>query len=257
VNFNMNTLRIARRLTLAKSLYRLLNRKDVRRIKNLKNKYLGRKAVILCNGPSLRSVDFSILNDSGAIVIGLNKINLFDADVKPRLDFICATNTHVIEQNAEYYMQTDIPVFLEALKARHLGVSSDNIISCFPFNFISFSSNLEEGFYPGYTVTYMAMQICYHLGFDEVALVGCDHSFKEKGKANSETKTEGGDDSHFIKGYFSENQVWQLPDLPMSEISYSLAKINFENAGKKIYNATAGGKLELFDRISLEEYLKS
>ena len=51
-----------------KSFY---NRK---KLKKLSNFYKGEKAVIVCNGPSLKETDFSLLND--VYTFGLNKINL-------------------------------------------------------------------------------------------------------------------------------------------------------------------------------------
>ena len=48
---------------------------------------------------------------------------------------------------------------------------------------------------------------------------------------------------------------WQLPDLLNSEVSYSLAKQNYEAFGRKIYNATVGGNLELFDRVNLKDFI--
>ena len=47
-----------------------------KRIKGWKDRFLGQKAVILCNGPSLNRVNFEHLTVSRVFTFGLNKINL-------------------------------------------------------------------------------------------------------------------------------------------------------------------------------------
>ncbi|MFJ3368226.1 lipopolysaccharide biosynthesis protein [Pseudomonas sp. NPDC086251] len=41
-------------------------------------------------------------------------------------------------------------------------------------NSLGFSKNLHAGFFDARTVAYVALQLCYHLGFNEVYLVGVD-----------------------------------------------------------------------------------
>jgi len=250
-----NIKHVLKRLTLGKLKHNLNFPSATRKIKKLKNKEKGRKCVILCNGPSLMQTDFDLLNASDTVVIGLNKINLLMETRELRCDYICAINRFVIEQNKDYYESTQIPVLLDSKVASDEITNSTSVIPIHALPYIIFSENLTEGYYTGYTVTYLAMQLAFYLGCSEVTLVGCDHNFVEKGKNNSQVNTKGGDQSHFIKGYFKEGQTWQLPDLPMSEVSYMLAKIHFENSDKILWNSTQGGKLELLPRIPLEEFL--
>lgn len=48
----------------------------------------------------------------------------------------------------------------------------------------------------------------------------------------------------------------QLPDMPASTFHYDVAKEVFENHGREIVNCTEGGKLEVFSRQSLSEFLR-
>ena len=109
--------------------------------------------------------------------------------------------------------------------------------------------------FQGHTVTYVAMQLAYHLGFERVALVGCDHSFASKGPANKEVKAGDQDPDHFDPNYFSGDMRWQLPDLFESEVAYQMAGDYFRLSGRQLVNATDGGKLEIFPRMSLDEFL--
>jgi len=103
-------------------------------------------------------------------------------------------------------------------------------------------------------VTFVAMQLAFHMGFREVALVGCDHNFATKGTANAVVEGGEKDPNHFDPNYFA-GVKWQLPDLVQSEIGYMMAGQAFEAAGGRIVNCTEGGKLEIFPRMALAEFL--
>jgi hypothetical protein len=97
-------------------------------------------------------------------------------------------------------------------------------------------------------VTYVAMQLAYHLGYREVVLIGVDHSFSTTGPAHQLVTSAGDDPNHFDPSYFGKGYRWQLPDLVMSEQAYSLAKAAFEAAGGSIVDATVGGRLTIFPK---------
>ena len=88
-----------------------------------------------------------------------------------------------------------------------------------------------------------------------LALVGCDHNFAQQGPANLAVRAGEKDESHFDPRYFANGVQWQLPDLLQSEIHYLLAREAFESDGRLVANATVGGKLEIFQRMSLEAFL--
>ena len=104
-------------------------------------------------------------------------------------------------------------------------------------------------------MTYVAMQLAFHMGFKNVALVGCDHSFSSKGPAHKTIISDQQDSDHFDPNYFGRGLMWQLPDILGSELHYEAAKNIFEMYGRKIVNCTVGGKLEIFDRQLLHEFI--
>jgi hypothetical protein len=105
----------------------------------------------------------------------------------------------------------------------------------------------------GATVTFVALQLAYHLGFKQVILVGVDHSFRTPGKAHSEVVSQGDDPNHFSPDYFGKGFRWNLPDLETSEIAYHLAKRAFEADGRMVLDATIGGKLTVFPKVNYRE----
>jgi hypothetical protein len=216
------------------------------------NQHVGQKAVIVCNGPSLLTTNFDLL--SGVFTFGLNKINLLFDKSNFRPSCIVAVNPFVIEQNASFYNMTDIPVFIDSAGMRWVRPRS-NISFMHSTGDAGFARDCSMSIYQGHTVTYVAMQLAYHMGFTEVALIGCDHNFAVDGPANATVVAGEKDESHFDPNYFAGGVKWQLPDLFESEVAYARAKNIYEAHGRTLINATEGGKLDVLDRRSLAEFI--
>ncbi|PQJ81099.1 6-hydroxymethylpterin diphosphokinase MptE-like protein [Polaribacter glomeratus] len=224
-------------------------------LNSMRNSYKGHKLVLLCNGPSLNKVDFKMLKDSGMVTIGLNKINLLFDKTDFRPDFIISVNKLVIEQNKDFFNETDIPLILDSSASTYIKNKKNiNYLYSLPFQ-LKFAGDVSGSICQGYTVTYVALQVAYHLGFENVALVGCDHNFATKGSANMTVVSGEKDPNHFSDKYFSDGVKWQLPDLLGSEIHYKMAREYFENDNRSIVNCTEGGALDIFNRKTLKEFI--
>jgi hypothetical protein len=103
--------------------------------------------------------------------------------------------------------------------------------------------------WPGATVTFMALQLAYHIGFQTVILIGVDHSFTTQGKPHQAVVSQGDDPNHFSPNYFGKGFKWQLPDLETSEHAYRLARQAFGADGRTILDATIGGHLTVFPKV--------
>jgi hypothetical protein len=223
-----------------------------RRLRAWKDRFQGGKAVIVCNGPSLLQSDLSLLK--GVFTFGLNKINLLFERSEFRPSVITAVNHLVIEQNRDFYNSTEIPLFLDRAGRRWVQ-ARDNVAFLHATHQSKFARDVSVSIQQGYTVTFVAMQLAFHLGFRDVALIGCDHNFAAKGPANQTVVSGEKDASHFDPRYFSGGQKWQLPDLAASEYYYSLAADMFAAFGGRVVNCTEGGKLELLQRLQLARWL--
>jgi len=115
-----------------------------------------------------------------------------------------------------------------------------------------FSRNITGRLWEGATVTYVALQIAFYLGFREVILIGVDHSFTTKGKPNETVISQGDDSNHFNPQYFGKGFRWQLPDLETSELAYRMAKEEYAKDGRKLVDATVGGKLTVFPKVDYQ-----
>lgn len=222
-------------------------------MKSYHNRYSGGKCVILCNGPSLLKTDFDRLLASDVKIIGLNKINLLFDKTELRPDFIACVNDLVGEQNADFFNETEIPLFLDRMAARYVS-KRRNVCFMHSAPQAKLARDMSMSIVKGATVTFVALELAFHMGFEKVALVGCDHSFATKGIPNVTQKSESEDPNHFDPRYFSKVS-WQLPDLPASEYFYSIAERTYATFGRTIVNSTVGGNLDIFPRQSLEAFL--
>lgn len=222
------------------------------KLKAYHNIHRGEKAVILCNGPSLLKSDLTLLK--GTKTFGLNKINMLFDKTDYRPDYIASVNPFVNEQNAEFFNTTNIPLFLRNDAMAHIKPRR-NVSYLYPAAQQKFARDCSVSIYEGYTVTFVALQLAYHMGFEQVAVIGCDHNFAQKGPANKTVVSGEKDASHFDPNYFAGGVKWQLPDLLQSEVSYSMARDVFEGSGRRLFNCTEGGNLEVFQRMSLADFV--
>ncbi len=224
---------------------------DTTALAALRDRCNGQPMLVVGNGPSLNSTP---LDDFvGVPSIGMNKIDLIYPRTCWRPSLVVCLNNVVAQQHQNYFAVSDIPVFV-AWKARWL-IHAENRDKLAYFNTTlsnRFSTDALRGFGSSATVTYVALQMAYWMGANPVILFGVDHNFKYTGQESTYQKREGPDVNHFDPNYFKSGSFWGTPDLDQSEIDYGLARDVFEAGGRKVYDATVGGKLEVFEKIALE-----
>ena len=216
-------------------------------LRTFKDKHKGESCFIIGNGPSLKYTDLSLLKDQ--ITFGLNRIYLLFGRLGFCTTYFVAINNYVIKQFASEIECLPCIKFISFDARQHIRLRPD-LIFLRGRGGRKFCKNINiHGIWEGATVTYVAMQIAYFMGFSRVILIGVDHNFKTKGKPNEVIVSQGEDPDHFDENYFGQGVSWQLPDLETSEVAYKLAKVNYEKAGKQILDATVGGKLNIFPKV--------
>lgn len=221
-------------------------------LEELRDKFFGKTMLVVGNGPSLNKTP---LNDFRSVPsIGMNKIDLIYRKTAWRPDLVVCVNNLVINQNGEQFVNSQVPVFVAWKGRRYLERKWRDHLNYFhllPTQ--NFSTDIVQGVGCAATVTYSALQFAYFMGAETVILFGVDHSFVATGKPHQIKKREGADINHFDPDYFKEGSWWGLPDLEGSEVAYSRARRVFEDDGRTIYDATIGGKLDIFPKLSIQE----
>lgn len=106
-----------------------------------------------------------------------------------------------------------------------------------------FSEDCYKAVYDGYTITYSLIQIAVYMGFKEIYLIGCDCNY-------SDNKEE----QHFISSGVFDSSYKTAGNRMI--FAYKKAKEYADKHDVKIFNATRGGMLEVFQRVDLDEVLE-
>ena len=222
-------------------------RQSIRKLNALKDIHRGERCFIIGNGPSLRQTDVSRLK--GEFTFGLNRIYMAFEEWGFSTTYFVSINDLVIEQCAEDIRHLSMPRFICWRSRRVIGTAPDLIFLHTTYNGPKFAVDARGRLWEGATVTYVALQLAYHMGFSQVILIGVDHNYSAQGKPNTTVVSQGEDKDHFHSDYFGKGFRWQLPDLETSERSYRMARQAYERDGRQVLDATIGGKLTVFPKV--------
>lgn len=226
-------------------------RESRHRLQAMKDSRRGERCFILGNGPSLNRTDLSLLAEE--VTFGLNRIYLKFEEIGYSTDYLVCVNEHVLEQFADDFRAVESTRVFGLLAGAHFQ-QQPNLLLVPTVKRPGFSLDpTRGGLHEGDTVTFVALQLAYWLGFERVVLVGVDHRFSTSGPAHELVTSTGADPNHFDPNYFGTGVTWQLPDLAGSERSYELARRVFEADGRSIVDATVDGELRVFPKVSLEQ----
>ena len=232
---------------------------NYKKIKTLKNLCLGKRVFIIGNGPSLKIEDLQTLEENNEFCIGSNRIYKVFNKTKWRPNVLALSDGSIIANTRDDIKKYEgILVKTDHFHRNTMCIYENNAIYIhlieneYGCNHPQFCEDISKGAYWGYTVTYdICIQLAYYMGAKEIYLVGIDHSFY----GNTSSK-----ENHFIENYFDEDDqkifMKRKFNTEKATRAYETAKIFLENHGVKIYNATRGGKLEVFERVSLDDILK-
>ena len=226
----------------------------MRELDDYRDRYRGERCVIIGNGPSLREMDLSPL--ASEFTFGLNRAYLMFDEIGFRTSFLVVVNKYVVEQCGSEIVDAGVPTFV-SWHARHSMPAGAAPTYLCTVRRPGFAHDVRNGLWAGATVTYVALQLAYHMGFQEAVLIGVDHSFATTGTPNALVVSAGDDPNHFDPAYFGKGFRWQLPDLETSEIAYETARRAFAAAGRRIVDATVGGKLHIFPKVSYAELFRT
>ncbi|MFP3854641.1 MAG: 6-hydroxymethylpterin diphosphokinase MptE-like protein, partial [Anaerolineales bacterium] len=225
-------------------------RRSVQVLKSMKDIHQGERCFIIGNGPSLKRMDLSPLRDE--FTFGMNRIYLHFEEMGFETSYFVSVNTLVIEQCAEDIENLNIPRFITWRGRRWLDDPEVIYLDTDYTDPATFSQDVTGRVFEGSTVTYVALQLAFHMGFEEVILIGVDHSFKTEGPPNVTVTSTGEDQDHFSSEYFGKGFRWQLPDLEASERAYELARQAYQAAGRRVLDATVEGALEVFPKVEYD-----
>jgi len=224
-----------------------------KKIDALKRNRSSERCFIIGNGPSLRVEDLNKLVNEDTFAA--NEIYRIFNDTKWRPKYYLVKDRYSKSSGRDIDALTIENIFIGDYYLRYHDVKRKDII-CVHEHYalneknIPFSDDIKKCFYSASTVTYGLMQIAAYLGYKEVYLLGFDHNysfeFDEKGNV---IKTDTSN-AHFFKDEIPEDIIANVYGMTRA---YESFKQYAEKKGVKVMNATRGGKLEVFQRVSFDE----
>lgn len=242
----------------------------------LQNTFQGRRCFILGNGSSLRQHNLKLLQNE--IVFCVNWFVLHP-EFKNLKGFYCLGDSR-------FYHTGEFAPELASPWAGHPGMSyffdpkaypavrrreQSGQLSAVYFVSVRNEYKVWEGSFwddPGKglawgwtTIIDMCLPLAFYMGFQTVYLLGCDCDYGFE-------KTKDFSASYFYniqqlpeqdRAYLEKQRQnpQQFNQSGILERSYQTVKRYFEAAGRKIYNAGFGGKLEVFDRVNYDDLWQS
>ncbi|MFH1727662.1 MAG: 6-hydroxymethylpterin diphosphokinase MptE-like protein [Pseudomonadota bacterium] len=251
--------------------------------KKFKNIHKGKRCFILATGPSINKQDLKILQDEICISVSYFFLHKDIKYINPAYH-VEAPNHHPFDFEAfdkifagikKNYTDKTTCFFgykpykysiLDYLKIRK-DLQKDN------YCYLDYSQSIQidernydnpnlwdicKPLFGARTVVYSAINIAAYMGFSEIYLLGCDHNYLED-YSKQET-------SHFydLKDGISDHNDWRkfnteylFYTLYLRWKQYRLIAEYLSAKRCSIYNATAGGCLDVFKRIKLEDIIKN
>jgi hypothetical protein len=230
------------------------------RLAALSGRHAGQRAVIVGNGPSLRLGDLDTLSRQREVVkFACNKIYLAYERTAFRPDYFMVEDFLVAENNAAALnAHRGCPKLYRDTLLRWLEPDDDTILFGMtvlePKNgVIQFSEDPLEFFW-GASVTYTALQLAFHLGCTDVYLTGIDFTFATPvSDPTAPVFRAGGEKNHFLPDYRQPGERWNRPRPDVTRLAYEAARAHAARTGRRIFNATRGGALEVFERVPFDQ----
>jgi len=224
------------------------NKQNLENILTFKNKHKGERCFIIANGPSLKDIDFSLLQNE--YTIGMNRIYKNKKIMGFLPTYIVIYDVLIqLRQFAQEIQAVDTIKFLNWNGHKYFSNYNNSFFFRQSFR-KEFTTDFPHKVHGGHSVTNVCLQLAYFLGFKEVILIGKDHYYAQKGIPGQLIISSGDENNHFMKGYYKKGMLWRMPDYKGEELMYGLAKDAFERDGRKVLDATVNGKLKIFEKIN-------
>lgn len=250
-------------------------------LSRFRNKHKGERCFIMGNGPSLNKMDLSLLENE--TVFGCNGVFLLFDRISWRPKYYACVDTRVLPDRASEInqmlkenpqMHGFFPVALQdhsgEMKKRATRIILPSAHNRWYFNerpnsadnlpHSMFSFDINEAVVQPFTVAITMLQIAAYMGFTEIVLIGCDTDYAVPASVKRDesgialTSTANDDLNHFDASYFGDGRKWHDPQTDKMIMHYDYARQALDGIGVKVYNATVGGRLEVFPRRAFEEF---
>ena len=231
-----------------------------KKIAQYKNVYVGRRCFLIGNGPSLSAKDLTVLHRHGEITFAFNRIYYMFEQTTWRPTFYISQDEKMLQGCADVVDRLDLPRKLIPIQLNwYYGINIHDAIyfnmnwqqTENPMQFL-FSDDAAHELDCASTGMYTAAQLAAYMGFKELYLLGVDHHFRVSQNNQGKIVVDSSVKDYFTDKYNGDKENLYIPNTEKSTLTYIAMKLQCDKRGIQIFNATRGGKLEVFPKVEFD-----
>ena len=222
-----------------------------------KDLYKGKRCFIVATGPSLRVSDLELLKKRNEITFSMNLIFTLYDQTEWRPDFYVVEDPKFLKlYDWKNEVDTDklcknTAFFPDMYRKAIVG---RNVVF-YPLSYLGHLMKQDDeklkyckdflwGIYCAYTVTNVCIQLANYMGFSEVYLLGSDCNYKTTSKHSTKER----DENIYTDEYADQAHLNLIR-------GFDFIGKHVEKDGTKVFNATRGGQLEVFERVNFDDLM--
>lgn len=227
----------------------------------------GEKCFIIGNGPSLSGNDLTVLCENNMVSFAANRVfRIFD-DTQWRPDYYVCEDEFILDEiwkELPNYEIGEVFIPIAAKWYRNVNLKEVNYyLQKFNSNDekaqdnkIIFSDDISSFIMTRSSVIVTCIQIAMYMGFKDIYLIGVDHSFSHMKDKDGNIIVDNSIKDHFGNQKNGNSDTKGIFNVDATTKAFMDIKQYADSKGVEIYNATRGGKLEVFPRVDFDHLFK-
>lgn len=233
-------------------------------IKSLKDSHKGEKCFIIGNGPSLSADDLNRIQDSGIPTFAMNRVFKFFSQTKWRPTYYISEDILILKDTVSDVEQISAKIkFIPVNLNWYEGIDVKDA----QYFWMDYNSEMKDTFGLSLdcahsvrcrgTVTTTCIQFAIYMGFTEIYLLGIDHNYSKSIDMNGNVIEDKSVKDYFVDNYDSDIKDQVVHDMRAPTLAFcDVEQLSRKLGTFRVFNATRGGKLEVFERVSFDEIVK-
>lgn len=239
---------------------------NTKKLLTFKNKYSGKRCFLIGNGPSLKMEDLEKIKEEPSFACNII-YKVFDkVKWRPTYYFISdVVAIHAIQKSGNLKKVLSHQMFVSKDVYKRIPAKTQNIRYLDRINQKEYrvSSNILAYYVPAQaTVMTLMIEMAIYMGFKEIYLLGVDCTNTFTAGHFEDNYTDREIDEYNLNWVRKKTNRADLTLLELGEErrkrsldAYSKLEVYAKKKQVKIYNATRGGALEVFERVDFDKLL--
>ncbi len=234
------------------------NTKGGRNLKKYKNIHEGESCFFIGNGPSLKVEDIDKIYQLGIPTFAFNRIYYMFDSTQWRPTYYISQDEKMLSGSQNIINGLDIkhkfiPINMRWYFNINIEGAEEFYLQGVKDSEFWFSNDISRSVCWASTVMYTAAQFAAYMGFKKIYLIGVDHHFHISRSRDGNIIIDDSVKDYFTDKYNKDRENLFIPSSDISTDTYYAMKKYCDELNIQVYNATRGGKLEVFKRVNIDK----